>query len=82
MAHRRLRLAGHCVRHTEEEASKLVLWQPTQGHGNRGRRAVNYIDTLMEDTGLEGVEELKTAMMDREGWRRRAESRRVKTRPK
>ena len=25
---RRLRLAGHCVRHREEIASKLVLWQP------------------------------------------------------
>ena len=25
---RRLTLAGHFVRHTEEEAFKLVLWQP------------------------------------------------------
>ena len=82
VAYRRLLLAGHCVRHADEEASKLVLWQPAQGHRNRGRRAVNYIDTLMEDTGLESTEELKTAMMDREGWRRRAASRRVETRPK
>ena len=25
---RRLKLASHCVKHPEEEASKLVLWQP------------------------------------------------------
>ena len=25
---RRMRVAGHCVRHKDEEASKLVLWQP------------------------------------------------------
>ena len=25
---RRLRLAGHCVRHREDIALKLVLWQP------------------------------------------------------
>ncbi len=26
---RRLRLAGHCVRHSELEMSDLVLWEPT-----------------------------------------------------
>jgi len=26
---RRLRLAGHCVRHSELEVSNLVLWEPT-----------------------------------------------------
>ena len=28
---RRMRLAGHCVRHQDEIASKIVLWQPTEG---------------------------------------------------
>ena len=79
---RRLKLAGHCVRHPEEEASKLVLWQPTIGHMNVGRRAITYMDTLMRDTNLASVEELRTAMMDREDWRRRADSKRVETRPK
>ena len=32
---RRMRLAGHCVRHGDEVANKLVLWQPTDGHANR-----------------------------------------------
>ena len=26
---RRLKLAGHCVRHSEEMASNLFLWQPS-----------------------------------------------------
>ena len=34
---RRLKLAGHSVRHPEEEASKLVLWQPKNGRMNMGR---------------------------------------------
>ena len=48
----------------------------------RGRRAVTYIDTLMEDTGVGSTNELKTAMLDREGWRRRATFRRAEARPK
>ena len=82
VAHRRMLIAGHCVRHPEEEASKLVLWQPKRGKRNKGRQAVTYIDTLMEDTGIDNVEELRTAMMDRKEWRSRAASRRAQARPK
>jgi len=39
---RRMRLAGHCIRHTEEVANKLVFWQPTEGRAGRGRRRINY----------------------------------------
>ena len=35
---RRMRLAGHCVRHDDEVANKLVMWQPTDGHAKRGRQ--------------------------------------------
>ena len=56
VAYRRMLIAGHCVRHKEEEASKLVLWEPTQGHRNRGRKTVTYIDTLKEDTGLLSIQ--------------------------
>ena len=35
---RRMRLAGHCVRHDDEVANKLVLWQPTDWQANRGRQ--------------------------------------------
>ena len=37
---RSLRIAGHCIRHNDEIANKLVLWQPT-----RGQR--KYIDCLL-----------------------------------
>ena len=55
---RRMKLAGHCIRHHEEETSKLVLWQPHSGHTGRGRRKLTYVDTLCDDTGLENPEEL------------------------
>ena len=35
---RRLKLAGHCVRHSGEVGSKLVLWKPLYGKPNRGRK--------------------------------------------
>ena len=81
VAERRLKLAGHCVRHPEEEASKLVLWEPDRGVRNVGRRAVTYIDNLKKDTGLETTQELRTAMMDRSGWKKRSEEVRAGARP-
>ena len=65
---RRLRLAGHCLRHDELAASKLVLWAPTQGHCSRGRPQTTYVDTLCRDSGLRR-EELRTAMEDQRVWR-------------
>ena len=79
---RRLRLAGHCVRHPEEEASKLVLWEPTQGHVNRGRKALTYVDLLKLDTGLANCHELRTAMTDRNVWKTFVSSARTGVRPK
>ena len=59
---RRMRLAGHCVRHPEEMASRLVLWQPTEGKTSVGRRKINFVDVLLQDTGVENVNELKSLM--------------------
>ena len=81
IATRRMKLAGHCIRHQEEEASKLVLWEPEKGVRNVGRGAVSYIDNLIEDTGLVTPKEIRTAMMDREGWRKRSEGVRAGARP-
>lgn len=67
---RRLRLAGHCMRHPEEIASNFILWQPKFGRVNRGRRKTTYIDTLFADTGYEDVGCLKRAMLDRDNWRK------------
>ena len=68
---RRMRLAGHCVRHPEEMAHNLVMWKPTEGRRNRGARRKTYVDNLLEDTGLNNIEELRTLMGNREGWRLR-----------
>ena len=45
---RRLRLAGHCVRHDDEIAHHLVLWEPTKGTRNRGRRAKNIKTSMIK----------------------------------
>ena len=76
----RLRIAGHCVRHPEEEASKVVLWQPARGTTNRGRRHFTFIDNLKKDTGLESVSEIKTAMLDKTTWRELVNSARENSR--
>ena len=65
IAERRLRLAGHCLRHPEEIASHLVLWQPTFGSTSRGRKATTFVNTLKRDTYLDSIQEIKTAAIDR-----------------
>ena len=82
IAERRCKLAGHCVRHPEEEASKTILWEPTEGTVNRGRKVTNYIDVLKRDTGLTNTNELRTAMMDRDIWRGLISKGRTGVRPK
>ena len=44
IAARRMKLAGHCQRHQELPASKLVLWEPTHGYRSRGRPTLTYVD--------------------------------------
>ena len=66
---RRMRLAGHCVRHPELTASELILWEPSHGNRNRGGPKTTYIGTLMRDTGLSSASEIRTLMEDRDEWR-------------
>ena len=68
---RRMKLAGYFVRHTEEVASDIVLWESLDGCTNRGRRKRNFIDNRLEDTGVDSVPELRTLMMDRDLWKER-----------
>ena len=65
---RRMRLAGHIMRHETEVSNHFLLWQP-DGRRKRGRRSKNYIDSLLEDTGLADINELKTLMKDRDRWK-------------
>ena len=62
---RRMKLAGHCVRHSELMASNLVLWEPTQGKRRVGRRKTTFVDSLKKDTGLESTTEIRSLMQDR-----------------
>jgi len=67
---RRLKLAGHCVRHPEEVASNLVLWVPDKGSRGRGRPTDTFIDTLTRDTGLQ-LEEMHACMHDKRHFARK-----------
>ena len=82
IAERRCRLAGHCVRHTEKEASKTVLWIPTDGRVNRGRKSTTYIDVLKRYNGLQDTDELGVAMLDRNLWKNFVSMARTGVRPK
>ena len=68
---RRLKLAGHCVRHPEILANDLVLWEPEVGSGEtkRGRPKQSYPSMLLRDVGTISKEELRTLMRDRDVWR-------------
>ena len=66
---RRMKLAGHSVRHPELVASGLVLWEPAHGSRSAGGRRATYIDALKRDTGLTVTAEVKTLMVDRQRWR-------------
>ena len=79
IAARRLQLAGHCHRHPELTAQRLVLWEPTHGHKGRGRPRTDYIDVLKRDTGAQNTSELATLMEDRDVWRSHVRSRRLAT---
>ena len=35
---RRMRMAGHSIRYPELSTHQLILWEPTLGKANRGRR--------------------------------------------
>ena len=67
---RRLKLAGHYARHSEEVAYNLVLWKPSHGKPNWGRKKKTYLDNLMNDTNMKRVDKLQSLMMDKDLWRR------------
>ena len=63
---RRMIMAAHCIRYPELSSYPLILWEPTQGKANRGRRRLNYVYVLKKDTGLLEKEEIRTSMLDRD----------------
>ena len=75
IAARRLRLAGHCQRHPELGAHRLILWEPTHGQRRRGRPRTTFVDQLKRDTGTTTTGELAAMMKDRKIWRKAVDSR-------
>ena len=66
---RRMRLAGHCYRHVELSAQRLVLWEPTHGTKRRGGQQQTYVDTLRRDTDQTLTGDIGQCMQAREVWR-------------
>ena len=75
IAARRLQLAGHCFRHPELSAQKLILWEPSHGQRGRGRPRTNYVDTLKRDTGATDAKELASLMEEEVDPRKKEERR-------
>ena len=69
IAVRRMKLAGHCQRHQELPAGKLVLWEPKHGHRSRGRLAQTYVDLLRNDVGLQETSEIVRCTENRDDWK-------------
>ena len=68
VAARRMKLAGHCYRHQELPASKLVLWEPKHGRRLPGGHTLTYVDVLRKDAGVTNSQELAGCMEDRVDW--------------
>ena len=66
---RRLKLAGHCYRDKSSPVHKLITWAPKHGSTRLGRPPLNFVDTLLRDTGTTTTTELETLMADRGQWR-------------
>ena len=65
----RLELAGHTHRDKTSPAHFTVTWQPAHGESSRGRPPTSFVDTLLRDTGLDDIAQLKQCMSDRVVWR-------------
>ena len=69
---RRLKLAGHCIRHPELIANDLVLWKPeiVCGTARQGRPKETYGSMLLRDAGQNNKEKLRTLMGNRDAWKK------------
>lgn len=62
----RMRLAGHCIRYDDQVASKFVLWQPSE---RRKIRVGEEEDTLLEDSTMKTIQEMKIIMVNCAEWK-------------
>ena len=66
---RRMRLAGHCQRHSYLPAHKPVLWDPTHGYRSRVRPKSTFFDVLKPDSNVDSRQELEALLHDGRVWR-------------
>ena len=71
----RLELAGHTHRDKTSPTHFTVTWEPAHGESSRGTPPTSFVDTLLRDTGLDDIAQLKQCMNDREHARRRNRAR-------
>lgn len=45
---RRMRIAGHYIKHIEETMYQLVLWQSVEGRMSRERKFLAYVGNLLQ----------------------------------
>ena len=69
VAAKRMKLAGHCYRHPELAANKVILWEPTHGRTQHGRPKMTYVQVLRRDANVETTGELAVCMCNRDDWR-------------
>ena len=58
------------MRHPEEIANKLVLWEPLDGTRNRGPQKTTYVDNLLRYSGMDNALKLRSTMDDRSEWKK------------
>ena len=61
--------AGHTHRDKTSPAHLTVTWEPAHGESSTGRPPTSFVDTLLRDTGLNDIAQLKQCMSDRVVWR-------------
>ena len=62
---RQMRIAGQCLRHNDEIAHNLMLWELKFGRRNLEKQKYSYIENLKEDTDLKYIDEIRKVMIDR-----------------
>ena len=67
---KRTRHVGHCWRSKDELINDVILWNPTYELASVAQPATIYLHLLCTDTGL-SLEDLPSAMDDRDRWRER-----------
>ena len=65
---RRLHFAGHCYRRDDQPVHLALFYNPPGNFKPGGHRRLNYIRSILRDTGLSSTSDISSAMNDRSIW--------------